>query len=202
MVILGDHYQMDVDRAVCLNWYFARAGWLSGRDGRVFAWKVLARECDGSCYVYVRDRRLIGPVRELLERLLCRGLASRIYTGREAAALGADGSCAFMVEGGAGVYYQNRFDVPEIRAGAQDGAGTRNGSAARNFLQKATHGFYPGRPGYTTIFGGRGPAFRPGARVETMGLVDEGPTLAAALGMQFSRADGKIQKNLLFISGN
>ena len=202
VVILGDHYQMDVDRAVCLNWYFARAGWLSGRDGRVLVWKVLARECDGSCYVYVRDRRLIGPVRELLERLLCRGLASRIYTGREAAALGADGSCAFMVEGGAGVYYQNRFDVPEIRAGAQDGAGTRNGSAARNLLQKATHGFYPGRPGYTTIFGGRGPAFRPGARVETMGLVDEGPTLAAALGMQFSRADGKIQKNLLFISGN
>ena len=141
-------------------------------------------------------------MRELLERLLCRGLASRIYTGREAAALGADGSCAFMVEGGAGVYYQNRFDVPEIRAGAQDGAGTRNGSAARNLLQKATHGFYPGRPGYTTIFGGRGPAFRPGARVETMGLVDEGPTLAAALRMQFSRADGKIQKNLLFISGN
>ena len=144
VVILGDHYQMDVDRAVCLNWYFARAGWLSGRDGRVLAWKVLARECDGSCYVYVRDRRLIGPVRELLGRLLCRGLASRIYTGREAAALGADGSCAFMVEGGAGVYYQNRFDVPEIRTGAQDGAGTRNGSAARNFLQKATHGFYPG----------------------------------------------------------
>ena len=35
-----------------------------------------------------------------------------------------------------------------------------------------------------------------------MTLADEGATLAAAMGLKFSRADGKIRKNLLSISGN
>ena len=189
VAVLGDHYQMDVDRAVCPNWYFARRRWLTAENGKVKSWRVLARECDGSCYIYVRDRRLYGQVREVLEEFKERGLAAAVYTGKEAAAMGADGSCAFMLEGGRGVYFQNGWGAPEI-------------TSESGKLQRATHGYLPDREGYTTIFGGRGPAFAAGGRVETMSLADEGATLAAAAGTAFSRADGQIQKNLLSISGN
>lgn len=88
-----------------------------------------------------------------------------------------------------GVYFQNGWEAPVITADSGK-------------LQRATHGFYPDQAGYTTVFGGRGPAFAAGAREASMTLADEGATLAAAMGLKFSRADGKIRKNLLSISGN
>ena len=72
----------------------------------------------------------------------------------------------------------------------------------REAVSRATHGFHPDRDSYTTIFGGRGPAFARGGRQEEMCLVDEGPTLAAALGVSLGRTDGEIKKNLLFISSD
>lgn len=184
VVILGDHYQMDVDRSLGLNGYFLRRRWIRVKNGRISSWQVLARECDGSCYIYIKDQSLNKPVRELLENLRKRGLIRQIYTGREAAAMGADGSCAFMAEGGFGVYFRDDWKGPGIRKSTQ----------------KATHGYHPDREGYTTIFGGRGPAFTAGAVEQTMCLTDEGPTLAAALGVSLGRTDGKVRKNLLSIS--
>lgn len=189
VAVLGDHFQLDVNRAVCPNWYFARRQWLRAENGKIKSWRVLARECDGSCYVYIKDQTLHAPVRRLLEKLESRGLVRTVFTGREAAALGADPSCAFMLEGGDGVYFQNGWEMPII-------------TEKTGRLQRATHGFLPDRAGYTTVFGGRGPAFAPKARVETMSLADEGATLAAAMGIPFSQADGEIQKNLLSISGD
>ena len=116
-------------------------------------------------------------------------MIGEVRTGREAAALGADLACAFMAEGGEGVYFQNGWEAPVITADSGE-------------LQRATHGFYPDQAGYTTVCGGRGPAFAAGAREASMTLADEGATLAAAMGLKFSRADGKIRKNLLSISGN
>lgn len=189
VAVLGDHYQMDVNRALCLNWYFLKRNWLTVRGRKVTGWRALARECDGSCYIYLRDPSLCGAVRELLEQLKDRGMIGEVRTGREAAALGADLACAFMAEGGEGVYFQNGWEAPVITADSGK-------------LQRATHGFYPDQAGYTTVFGGRGPAFAAGAREASMTLADEGATLAAAMGLKFSRADGKIRKNLLSISGN
>ena len=186
VVLLGDHYQLDVERAVCPNYYFAKRRWLTVRDGRIADWRVLARECDGSCYIYIKERTFTAQVYGLLEELREKGLVKAVYTGKEAAAMGADRECAFMVDGGDGVYFLNDWKAP----------------AVREAVSRATHGFHPDRDGYTTIFGGRGPAFARGGRQEEMCLVDEGPTLAAALGVSLGRTDGEIKKNLLFISSD
>lgn len=186
VVILGDHCQMDVNRSLGLNGLFESRRWLTVKRGRIADWKVLARECDGSCYIYIRDSSLREPVRILLEELCGQGLIRRVYTGQEAALMGADGSCAFMAEGETGVYFRDDWEGP----------------AVRESVQKATHGYHPDREDYTTIFGARGPAFASGAREESMSLVDEGPLLAAALGVSLEKTDGRIRKNLLSISEN
>lgn len=54
VVVLGDHCQKDVSMAVYPNYWFRRKGWLTAEKGMVKEWRVLARECDGACYIYLK----------------------------------------------------------------------------------------------------------------------------------------------------
>ena len=51
VVILGDHCQKDVSMALYPNYWFRKKGWLTVEKGVVKSWRVLARECDGACYI-------------------------------------------------------------------------------------------------------------------------------------------------------
>lgn len=65
-VLLGDHSQKDVEQMICLNALFREKGWIRGRRGRVRSFRVYAKSCDGSAYIYVRDKALMRPVYELI----------------------------------------------------------------------------------------------------------------------------------------
>ena len=188
VVILGDHYQKNVEQAVCPNYFFRKHNWIEIKNGRIHKWKVLAWECDGSCYIYVKDKNLTGQVMEVLQQMVRQHLCLRIYRGKEAAAMGADPDCTFMLEGVKGTYFQNGWKKPVCTEKAK--------------LQKATHGYHPDGEGYTTFFGGKGPDFKRGGWEETMDLIDEGPTLAAALKVRLDSADGIARKKLLSISSD
>lgn len=187
LVILGDHYQRDVKCAVCPNHILLRKGYLTVRGKRVTGWRALARDCDGSCYIYVKNREDEPEVRRILEEMKEKknsGIET-IFTGEEAAAMGADPECTFMLEASDGFYFQNGWATYRIKAGP-------GGYMKNPHIQAATHGYLPEKQGYGTIFFAAGPDFSEGSRIETMSLVDEGPTLAKVLGVELKDADGRI----------
>lgn len=192
VVILGDHCQLDVKEAIYPNYVFVKKGLVAVRNGKIRSWKAIARDCDGCCYIYVKKAADMARVGALLERMKARKNSgiSQIFTRAEAAALGADPECAFMLEAEDGYYFQNDWKQYRRREGASDHHGEFP-------LQAATHGYLPDRDGYRTFFMGAGPHFKEGARVGRMSLVDVGPTLARILGVELGKVDGRVMEELL-----
>lgn len=190
VVVLGDHCQKDVSMAVYPNYWFRKKGWLTVEKGVVKQWRVLARECDGACYIYLKnrkDRALAQEVRQWLSRWKLdesSGL-EQIFEQPQISMMGANGDCTFMLEGKDGYFFQNECMVPWQQAGYGSG------------LHAGTHGYLPGKPDYQTIFFGAGPDFQPGARIGSMNLVDEGPLLASILGVSLGDTDGRVPGGLL-----
>ena len=104
--------------------------------------------------------------------------------------MGADPQCAFVLEAAEGYYFQNDWETYRKKAGGSD-------HHADFKLQAATRGYLPDVDGYRTFFMAAGPHFAEGARVERMGLIDEGPTMAQALGLELGETDGKVIEALL-----
>lgn len=193
IVILGDHCQMDTHTVLYPNWLFKQHGHITVKNGTIASWNILARDCDGSCYIYVKDKKFYREA-ALLLKSMCRewdGIA-HIATGIQAKAQGADGRCAFMLEAKEGYYFQNGWEIER----EQTGPGM---FMEKPHLQAATHGYHPDIKGYGTFFVGAGVDFRPKAVVEQMSLVDEGPTIADILGIKLADSDGRCIKELLHL---
>lgn len=190
VVVLGDHCQKDVSLALYPNYWFRKKGWLKVRDGVVTGWRALARECDGACYIYLKNRR-DKAFKEEVGRWLHEWKGrpdsgiEEVFEQPEIAGMGADKACAFMLEARDGYFFQNESDVPFRPAGYGSG------------LHAGTHGYLPTKAGYQTIFFGAGPDFLPGARIGRMSLVDEGPLLARVLGVDLGQTDGRAPGGLL-----
>ncbi len=189
LVLLGDHSQMDVRNVVLLNKIFREQGYLKVKKGKISEWKVICRNCDGSAYVYIRKEgldsseqiRLKNEVYDLLRVMKQdpdNGIAA-IYSKKKAEELGADPECTFMLEARKGFYFQDELDVNEIPA-----------------IQKATHGYHPGRQDYQTVFMIAGPDIRPGIDIGEMSLLDEGPTIAEIMGLTLPDADGRVLREI------
>ena len=154
------------------------------------SWQVLSKNCDGSAYIYVRNREMRPKVYEYLKKIEASGKygIGHIFTHKEAVAQGADPMCAFMVEARAGYYFLDDWetsveDVKDHKPSAQRMA--------------ATHGYHPDRENYQTFFMATGPGIRAGAVVRQMSLVDEGPTLARLAGVDLPDVDGRVIHEIL-----
>lgn len=185
LIILGDHSQMDVKKVVYLNKLFLDTGFLKIKKDKLVSWQALCKNCDGSAYIYVRNREMRPKVYELLKRLQASGKygIGHIFTHKSAVAQGADPMCAFMVEASTGYYFLDDWktsveDVENLKPSAQK--------------MMATHGYHPDRDNYQTFFMASGPGIRAGAAVTEMTLVDEGPTLARLVGVDLPDADGRV----------
>lgn len=189
VIVLGDHYQKDTAMAIQLNYWFLQKGWLTARAGRLQQWQVYCKHCDGSAYVYIRKGfgYLKDAVREFLQELMSDpdSGVEQIIEGRDAAAMGADPHCSFMVEAKDGYYFQDGLNGPFLSVEHMDGI---TGPEA----MYATHGYLPGKPGYQTVFMAKGPDIMENTDILSMCLVDEGPTLARILGVSLPETDGKV----------
>lgn len=185
LVLLGDHSQIDTQQVILLNRTFREQGYLNVRDGVVRDWKVICKNCDGSAYIYIQKEglerneqlRLKNEVYDLLKVMQqdrANGIAA-IYSRKQAAAMGADPECSFMLEARRGFYFQDELALRDIGE-----------------HQKATHGYHPGRRDYQTVFMAAGPDIVPGIDIGEMSLLDEGPTMAALMGLELPDADGRI----------
>ncbi|MEG2231952.1 MAG: ectonucleotide pyrophosphatase/phosphodiesterase, partial [Lachnospiraceae bacterium] len=59
IVLLGDHYQQDTTNIVYLNYLLREHGLLTTQDDRITSYRVIAKNCDGSCYLYLNAHSAI-----------------------------------------------------------------------------------------------------------------------------------------------
>lgn len=178
-VILGDHYQINVDKMIHLNQLFAKQGWLTPVDGKTTYkgnWRVTAKTCDGETYVYTLGNVDLGKVKQVIAGV--EGV-EHIYDGAEAVKLGADPKCAFLVEAKPGYYFTDEVNRPAVVEKVDPA------SLGTHDRYHGVHGYGPNQPNYFTTAIFAGPDVREGATVEGAHLVDEGPTFAALLGLKY-----------------
>lgn len=187
LFVLGDHSQIDVHTVIYPNFWLREKGLIEVKNGKIRRFLAYAHNCDGSAYIYVRKglgkeerERVVKAVRELKEAFP-EGI-ERIYTRKEAAALGADENCACMLEAAEGYYFLDEME--------QLTADVENDRDIKHWM-KATHGYHPDKPEYGTIFIASGCGIRTGVRIGKMSLVDEGPTIAAAMGISLNGTAGR-----------
>ncbi len=192
-IVLGDHCQLDMHTIVYLNKYFLDKGYLTVKNGHIDTYKVIAKEADGSCYIYLNEKYAAEEafLEELTETLNEMKKDERlgieeIYTSKEASEMGADGECFCMIEGKEGYYFLNEFEV--LTEAVKD---------TKNNQMFATHGCLPTKPGNITFFAAKGYGIKKGARIDSMHLWDEGPTISKILGGTLPDADGNVMEEML-----
>lgn len=193
VILLGDHCQLDTKQIVYLNFLLKEKGYLSAVGGRITDYKVLAKNCDGSCYLYLHpayrnDAALKAELTELFTKLAKEkkyGI-DRILTGQQAGELGADETCFLMMEARDGYYFLDECETL-----------TRSVSGEKKHKMRATHGYLPDKPDYQTFFMAKGCGIRRDVTMPAMTLYDEGPTLARLMGLDLGKTDGRILWELL-----
>ncbi|MFC6180514.1 alkaline phosphatase family protein [Lactiplantibacillus daowaiensis] len=177
-VILGDHYQINVDHMIHLNTLFAQKGWLTPRPDQTFEddWTVMAKTADGATYIYTRGFDELAELQALIAQV---DGVETVITGEAAAKRGADPACALMVEAKAGYYFTDESRRPLVVEPVHPD------TLGQPDRYHGVHGYDPTKPDYQTTLVFNGPAIKPGARIERANLVDEAPTFARLLGLSF-----------------
>ncbi len=177
-VILGDHYQINVDKMIHLNTLFAKRGWLRARPDQTFKkdWRVMAKTCDGCTYIYTRNFDQIDRLKDVISGV--EGV-EKIYDKADAIERGADSECTLMVEAKAGYYFTDESD----RANAVEKVLPEMMGDADRY--QGVHGYDPEKTGYKTTLIFNGPMIKQNKTVARADLVDEAPTFAKLLGLEF-----------------
>lgn len=194
IIVLGDHYLKDTAEVIYLNHWFEKKGWITVSQGSIVQWKALCKNCDGSAYIYIRKGfgNLKEEVFQLLKELMSDGDSGieQIIPGKEAAAMGADPRCSFMIEARDGYYFQDDWRVPMEEVNQME-------SGPGHEKIQATHGYIPGKPGYQTVFMAKGPDIKENVEIPAMCLIDEGPTMARLLGVDLGNVDGRVLEQMM-----
>lgn len=186
LILLSDHSQRDIRRALRINQVFYRHALLDARGDRITDWRAYASSCEGSCYVYIdkKDPQLLPFVRELLEDIRrIHGGIDRIHTREQAVAAGGDPDCAFYLTAEKGVVFSNGIN------------GDIFGEMDKDY--RANHGYPPDLPNYEAMFAARGPAFRHTTVDTQVPMTDIGPTIARAAGLDLRGAQGSPVQEIL-----
>lgn len=201
IIVLGDHAHLDGDKIVKLNVFLHDKGFLDlDVKGRVAAYQAIAKSCDGSCYIYVNSRVQSSEALRSLHQVLRKALEKfnrehhcfeSIYSQEEARDLGADPTCAFMLEANKGYYFLDSLEGEVLSQVLPEQIGV-----LPHYMQ-ATHGYSPFKEDYTTVFLAAGEGIKEGIIVEQMNLIDEGPTLAKLLGLSLEETDGRCVDEIL-----
>ncbi len=176
-VVLGDHYQINVNKMIHLNTLFAQKGWLKPEADQTFKeWSVMAKTCDGSTYIYTKNFNDLAQLQQVIGQV--EGV-EKIYRRKAALQRGADPACTLMVEAKEGYYFTDESERPAV-VEAVDPATL--GTPDR---YHGVHGYDPDKPDYQTTILFNGPAVAAGVTLEHANLVDEAPTFAKLLGVEF-----------------
>ncbi|WML39416.1 ectonucleotide pyrophosphatase/phosphodiesterase [Neobacillus sp. OS1-2] len=198
VVALGDHSALDENKVINLNVLFYNKKLITTNPkGRVINWQAYCKSCDGSAYIYINDKQdsaTIQEVKQLLDSLLDDPTSGieQVLTGEQAAAKGADGSCAFMLEAKRGYYFLEDMEGEYIQSFSREDA------ASNKKYTLACHGYSPEKEQYGTIFMAAGKGINQ-ITLPSIRLIDEGPTFARLLGVSLGNTDGRVIEEMLTI---
>ena len=189
-IMVSDHGQRDICRAINLNVKLADAGLIDvDAQGKVTGWRAFCFSNAMSTLVYVKDPKDEPEVYQVLRDLQEEGVfgIGRIYTARAAAEEEhLSGDFSFVVESDGYTSFGDKavrplvqnFDVSDYRFG------------------RATHGYMPDY-GPQPVFVAKGPDIREGVVLDRGRVVDEAPTFAKLLGLTLPQADGSAIDEIL-----
>ncbi len=196
VVALGDHSALDEHKAVNLNVLLHEQNLITtNANGILINWKAYCKSCDGSAYIYIKDKHdtaTFNEVKTLLDSLLAdpdSGI-EKVLTGEQAAEKGADGSCAFMIEASLGFYFLEDVHGDFIKTI------TKESAAEDKKYTLACHGYSPEKENYGTILMASGKGIQH-KTLPSIRLIDEGPTFARLLGVSLGTTDGRVIEELL-----
>lgn len=197
IVALGDHSALDGNYMIRLNSLFRENGLLEvNKKGIITSYKAVAKNCDGSSYVYLKDKNdtdTYKKVKELLENLKNsdKSPIDFILNSKEAEDEGADPNCSFMVEGNLNYYFVDETLGKVIEKVKESEVGKVP------HRTKATHGYHPKKPNYNTFFMAFGKGIKKGVKIDGGKLINHGPTLAKILGVDLGKTDGEAEERIL-----
>lgn len=191
VVVLGDHSSLDESSVIKINVLLKDKGYIDiDKKGRIIDYKAIVKSCDGSAYVYIKDKTDETLINKIYDELVCMNkkynCIERIYSNKEAAELGADDNCALMLESKLNYYFSDETQGQLIEDINIEDIGQIP------HMTRATHGYSPYKDAYTTVFMASGKGVNIGSNIKEMSLVDEAPILARLLGLEFKDTDGKI----------
>ncbi|WP_239253926.1 ectonucleotide pyrophosphatase/phosphodiesterase [Listeria ilorinensis] len=186
-VILGDHYQIDVDTAIRLNVLLREMGYIeTNQNGEIISWQAYAKSTDGSSYIYCKDPSICETLQQ--ELIKVEGI-ERILTRPEIIEKGADPEACFMVEGKPGYFFMEQLNGELIEKVLPEKVGEPD-------YYKAVHGYDPKKENYQTTLVIAGPKIKQHTTFEKARLIDEGPTFARILGLDLPDAEGRVLEEI------
>lgn len=187
VVLLSDHSQRNIQKALRLNQIFYRHGLLDAKRGKITGWRVFANSAEGIGFIYVKknEPEVVSFVKDLLHDIRkANGGIDRIYDRSQIQSLGADPRAAFMLTAHEGCVFSNSLK------------GEIFGTMDNDY--RANHGYPPILPHYEAMFAARGPSLKAG-HVEhaTTPMIDIAPTLAKAMRVELRGGEGAVHENWL-----
>ncbi|ETI69324.1 alkaline phosphatase family protein [Neobacillus vireti] len=196
IVVLGDHSALDENKAINLNVLLHKHELITTNSrSKLIHWKAYCKSCDGSAYIYLRDKHdtaAFNEVKLLVDSLLLdpNSGIEKALTGEQAAEKGADGTCAFMLEASRGYYFLEDFEGEYLKTISPEDV------TADKKYTLACHGYSPEKENYGTILMAAGSGINP-VTLPSIRLIDEGPTFARLLGISLGSTDGRVIEELL-----
>lgn len=197
LVLLGDHDQLPVHSFIRLNQYLLEKGFIRcNKKGRILSYDAIAKSCDGSSYIYLKDKHnleLMKQIQSLLNDLqsLPPYPIEKCLSGEEASSMGADDLCAFMLEAKEGYYF-----IDDLSGELIEPVHSENVGIMPHHVHSA-HGYLTSKADYTTFFMASGPLIKPNFILPEGELVNHAPLLAYLLGLEFKNIDGHMEWKLL-----
>ena len=197
LVLLGDHDQIPVHSFIRLNQYLLEKRFIRcNKKGRILSYDAIAKSCDGSSYIYLKDKHnleLMKQIQSLLNELqsLPPYPIEKCLSGEEASSMGADDSCAFMVEAKEGYYF-----IDDLSGELIEPVHSENVGIMPHHVHSA-HGYLTSKADYTTFFMASGPLIKSNFILPEGELVNHAPLLAYLLGLEFKNIDGHMEWTLL-----
>lgn len=195
LFVLGDHDQIPVSKAMHLNAVFKAKGLIQTNKQKITDYDAYVKSEDGSAYVYLKnpkDTLMVEKVKTILQALKERadfGI-EEIYSQKEAIAFGANRNCSFMLEAKRGFIFEDSHIKPTLMDLYEEKK--KDGSYG-----KSAHGFSPFKEDYQTVFFATGKGIKKNIHIESMSLIDEGPTFAHVMGTRLNGTDGRILHEII-----
>ena len=196
IVILGDHSSIDGHTNIYLNTVLEEHGLLKKNDDETIGdYDVLAKDTDGSSYIYINKKKkskynvkngeeiLYNDIVKMLKPLIDKGIIEKIYKKNDVEM--PDKNAALMIEASRGYFFKD-----EVKDEVLISVETLRKRGLKAHVNN--HGYHPNlKEDYETVFFVSGKGIKKGKFIDEMSLIDEAYIFSKIMGFEMKDIDGK-----------